>query len=272
MILSWCLFLIVGAASGFIAGLLGLGGGVIIVPMLSLVFIGLDIDPDLAHRLAVGTSLASIMFTAASSARKHNQFRPLDWKAILPMAPSLVIGTLCGSFLSALLPVLVLRIIFLVFLVGLAIRLSLFSREPESAHKVSPVVMAVCGFLIGMLASIVGIAGGVILVPFMLWIGLPMHGAIGAASMLGVFVALSGTAGAVVNGLIKGGLPPGTIGYVHIEALAGVVLAGIFTAPLGARTAHKLSPGKLRLIFGVVMLLMAAGMAWNTVGDILRSG
>lgn len=268
MLLSWFLFLLVGAVSGFAAGLLGLGGGAIIVPTLSLVLSGMGFSADATHRVAIGTSLATIVFTSALSARKHNQAMKLDWPSILAMAPSLVAGTLGGSFLSAMMSAFTLRGIFLVFLLGLAVQIAFFPGKAKSAGRVSRPVMAVCGLLIGILASVVGIAGGVILVPFLLWTGLPMHGAIGASSMLGVFLSSAGTAGAVVSGLMKGGLPPGTFGYVHLGALAGMVVGGTLMAPVGVKIAYRLSARALRLIFGAVMLLMVAVMAWS----MLRGG
>ena len=259
------LFLAVGLAGGVFSGLLGIGGGVIMVPLLTLAFTFLGVDPQQIYRLAVSTSLASIAFTSLASARAHSKFIPLRWDLIKNMAPWLVLGTLTGSIIAARVSPVFLKAFFTLFIFALGARmlsgLKLKQREKPLGHAAT----GAASILIGLVSSMIGIGGGSMIVPYLNWNSSNMHSAIGASASLGFFISLSGTAGYILNGLNQTALPWGTLGYIHVPALLVIMGGATLCAPLGVKLAHKLSPGQLRMVFGCSMFLIGTGMLTNLI-------
>lgn len=254
-------YLALGAFAGFLAGLLGVGGGLVIVPVLAFLFAAQHFnDANILH-LALGTSLASILFTSVSSVRAHHAHHAVDWPIVRGIAPGIITGTLLGSVLAAQLSTLALKLFFVAFLFYAATQMLLDIRP--KAHRQLPGIAGMfgAGNIIGAVSSLVGIGGGTLSVPFMLWCNMAMHRAIGTSAAIGFPIAIAGAVGYAANGLAANNLPQYSLGFVYLPALAGIVLASIMTAPLGARTAHRLPVKKLKKIFAVLLYLLGARMA-----------
>ena len=258
------LFLICGVAAGLMAGLLGLGGGLIIVPLLNYIFqFNAALPEDLSLRLAMGTSLASILFTGASSTRAHARRGSVLWPWVRPLAPALALGTALGSFVAAALPVLGLKAFFTCFLVAVAVQM-LADYHPASREEKPPrAVLVGTGLFIGGVSSLVGIGGGSLSVPFLCWLGVDMRRAVGTSAALGWAIAAAGSLAYAVNGWGSPGLPPHSLGYVSLSATLGVAVTSIFFAPLGARLSHAVPVNALRKAFAVYLILLAARLAWE---------
>jgi len=258
------LYLICGAAAGLMAGLLGLGGGLIVVPMLNYIFqLSAGVPDELCMRLAVGTSLASIMFTGASSTRAHARRGSVLWPWVWPLAPTLALGTFLGSALAAGLPISGLKAFFAFFLVAVAIQMLADYYPAARGQKPGRAVLAGAGFFIGGVSSLVGLGGGTMSVPFLRWSGVELRQAVGTSAAMGWAIALAGTLGYILNGWEAPGLPQYSLGYISLPATLGVAATSIFFAPLGARLSHALPLGVLRKLFAVFLVLMAVRMSWE---------
>lgn len=252
-----------GLGVGFVAGLLGVGGGLIIVPVLILMLHAQGLAVGIEPQLALGTSLASILFTSLSSVRAHHRHGAVEWPLVGRITPGIVVGTLTGAMLATLMPADGLKLFFIVFLFYAAIQMG-FDFKP-AAHRGLPgrVGMTAAGGLIGAVSSWVGIGGGTLSVPFMLWHNVSLHRAIATSSAIGFPIAIAGAAGYVLGGWDVSGRPPGSLGFVYLPALAGIAFGSVLTAPLGAWTAHRLPVRPLKKIFALLLLALALRMAWQ---------
>ncbi|TDP72580.1 sulfite exporter TauE/SafE family protein [Roseateles toxinivorans] len=260
-------FLLLGAVTGVLAGLLGVGGGIVLVPVLVFIYAGLPWGAahgaQIAH-LALGTSLASIVFTSISSVRAHHRRGAVDWAAVRRLAPGLLIGTLAGSFVAGQLSTPALKAVFVAFSFYVGGQMLLNARPKASRELPGPAGMHVAGGAIGAFSSLVGIGGGSVAVPFMSWCSVPIHRAIATSAALGFPIAVAGTVGFVINGLGSGQvLPPWSLGYVYLPALLAIAVGSVFTAPLGARLAHALPVGRLKQVFAVLLLGLGGRMLWS---------
>jgi uncharacterized membrane protein YfcA len=256
----WLIYAALGALAGILAGLLGVGGGIIIVPTLIYLFTAQHFPPPFILHMALGTSLASIMFTSISSLRAHHGREAVNWQAFRRITPGILIGTFLGSWVAAQLSTRFLKGFFVLFLYYVSLQMLLNIRPIPSRRLPGAAGMFGAGSLIGGISSLVGIGGGSMSVPFLVWCNITMHNAIGTSAAIGFPIALAGTAGYVVNGLAVKSLPPLSLGFVFLPALAGVSLASILTAPLGARLAHSLPVGKLKKFFAALLLVMGTKM------------
>lgn len=259
----WLAYLATGALVGFLGGLLGIGGGATIVPVLSFVFHAQHFEPRYLQHLAVGTSLASIAFTSVSSLRAHHALGAVNWQVVRRITPGIVIGTLGGTYLAKLMSSRFLTLFFVVFIAYLATQVLLNIKPKPSRQFPGAAGMAVAGSVIGATSSLVGIGGGALSTSFMLWCNLTLHVAIGTSAAIGFPIAVAGALGYYVNGLGAQGLPEWSFGFVYLPALAGLVIASMLTAPLGARAAHRLPVPTLRKIFAFVLYALALRMAWS---------
>jgi len=259
------LYLVTGAYAGFMAGLLGVGGGVIIVPALMFAFTVQGFADGDVVRMALGTSMASIVFTSLSSMRAHNARRAVDWTVVRRIAPGIVVGTFTGAQLAAHLPALALKVLFVVFLAYIGMQMALDYRPPPLRALPGAAGMTVAGLLIGALSSLVGIGGGVMTVPFLAACNVAVHRAIGTSSAVGFPIAVAGTAGFIVAGWNAPGLPTASIGYVYVPALFGIVLVSVFFAPVGAWVAHRQRALVLRRVFALFLFAVGARMAAGLV-------
>lgn len=258
---SILIYLATGAYAGFMAGLLGVGGGVIIVPALLFVFALQGVPDADAVRMAIATSLASIAFTSVSSMRAHHARGAVDWGVVRRIAPGIVAGTFGGAFVAAALPAIALKVFFVVFLACIAAQMALDYRPPPARALPGAAGMTAAGAFIGTLSSLVGIGGGVMTVPFLAWCNVAVHRAIGTSSAVGFPLALAGSAGFVVAGGNADGLSPGAFGYVYLPALAGIVLVSVFLAPVGAWVAHRQRAVVLKRVFSVFLIAVGAKLA-----------
>jgi len=249
-------YLALGAFAGVLAGLLGVGGGLVIVPALTFLFSAQGLPaPYIAH-LALGTSLATIIFTSVSSLRAHHGRGAVDWQVVRRISAGIVAGTLGGSWVAAQLSTRSLKVFFVVFLYYVALQMLLNIRPKPSRQLPGTGGMLGVGGVIGGVSSLVGIGGGSLSVPFMAWCNIPMHTAIGTSAAIGFPIALAGAVGYVANGLAVAPLPPWSLGFVYLPALAGIALASVITAPFGARLAHSLPVAGLKKTFAFLLMVM----------------
>jgi len=252
-----------GLATGFVAGLLGVGGGLIIVPVLIVLLHAQGLAAGMEPQLALGTSLAVIVFTSLSSVRAHHRHGAVEWTVVRRITLGVLAGTFVGARLASRVPATVLKVFFVAFLFYAAIQMWLDFRP--APHRAMPgrAGTTLAGSVIGLVSSWVGIGGGTLSVPFMLFHNIPLHRAIGTSAAIGFPIALAGAAGYVVGGRHTAGLPTGSLGFVYLPALAGIVAGSVLTAPLGAWTSHRLPVRRLKRIFALLLLVLAIRMLWT---------
>ena len=240
MLISLVVYCLLGAVAGVLAGLLGVGGGIVIVPMLVFAFGWQNFPPDVLMLMALGTSMGSIMFTSVSSSLAHSRNKGVRWDAVRLIPPGLLSGTFCGSFLASHVPARFLQLFFVAFLFFVVTQMLSGKKPKPSRHLPGFAGMSAAGGIIGVGSSLVGIGGGTLSVPFLLWNNLDMRKAIGTSAAIGFPIALAGTLGFITNGWNAPGLPEYALGFVYLPALVGIVAVSMFTAPIGAGIAHKL--------------------------------
>ena len=260
MLTALALYLAFGAVAGVLAGLLGLGGGVVIVPMLNYAFAMQGLPADKIQLMAVATSMACILFTSISSVHAHHKRDSVNWSAWRAITPGILLGTFVGTWIAVLIPQVWLRGFFIVFLFYVAIQMLRPLKVSSGRGMPGKGVFAGAGAVIGFISSLVGIGGGTMSLPFLSWATLDFRTCIGTSAAIGFPIALAGTLGYVVNGWNVEGLPAHTIGYIYLPALLGIVVASMLFATVGARLAHKLPIPLLRRIFAVFILVVAADM------------
>lgn len=251
-----------GACAGLLAGLFGVGGGIVIVPALFSVLTTFGYPPDLAMHIALGTSLATIIPTGLSSARAHNRRGAVDMNVLRLLAPSVTVFAFIGAFAASGLGGHFLTLLFAAFAAAIAL-LMLQGKKGIALVRAVPAGHGrhVLGGGIGLLSAMLGIGGGTMSVPTLAACGYKMTLAVGTGSALGLFIAVPGALGFVVTGWGQVGLPPFSMGYVNLMAMAIMVPLSVLCAPLGARLAHRLPELWLRRGFAVFLLLVAVKMA-----------
>ncbi len=260
MIEVLALYLAVGAVAGVLAGLLGIGGGLVIVPMLVFCMELQHLPQELIMHLALGTSMASIMFTSISSFMAHHRRGAVEWSVVRRVVVGILVGTLAGSWIAAQMSTGVLKIFFVIFLYYVCYQM-LSGKKPKSSRQLPGAVgMFGAGNVIGVVSSLVGIGGGSLSVPFMVWHNIPIHRAIGTSAAIGFPIAVAGTVGYIMNGRGVDTLPPYSLGYVSLVALASIAVMSVITAPLGVRLAHSLPVDKLKRVFAVILFLVGTKM------------
>jgi len=258
-------YLTLGALVGFLAGLLGIGGGFTIVPVLMEVFRYEGFSSAHLLTLAIGTSSASIVFTAMSSARAHHRRGAVAWNIVWPMAPGLVIGSLIGPQIASALPMRVMAG-FVGSITWFAGSRMLLNRAPRVAHALpGKRALFSMGALIGVVAGMAGTAGAYLAVPFMVRSNVKVHTAVATSAAIGWPVAVTATLGYILAGLRQPDLPGYAIGYVYLPALAGIAVASMLLAPLGARLAHSWPVLRFRRAFSVMLLVIGGYMWWRAL-------
>jgi len=249
-------YVVVGIIAGILAGLLGVGGGLVIVPMLVYCFTAQDFSYDQIMHLALGTSMASIMFTSISSFMAHNRRGAVRWDIFRRIALGILLGTFLGSCVAARMSTAFLSVFFVIFLYYVAFQMALDRKPSASRELPGDVGMFGVGNIIGAVSSFVGIGGGSLSVPFMIWCNIPPHHAIGTSAAIGFPIAVAGTVGYIYSGLHQLNLPDYSLGYVYLPAFTGIVFSSVMTAPLGARLAHRLPVRRLKQVFAVLLAVM----------------
>jgi uncharacterized protein len=256
----WWIYLMLGAFVGFFAGLLGIGGGFTLVAVLALVFAARGFPAEHVVHLALGTSMATIIFTSASSVRSHHQRGAVNWQIVKRLAPGVVIGTFAGALVVGFLNSKVLSVLFTAFVYYAATRM-LLDRKPQATSTLPGTMgMSLAGAVIGALSSVAALGGAVLTVPFLVKRNVAVHQAIASAAAVGWPLAFSGAIGFVLSGYGKPGLPENSLGYVYLPALMFIVVTSMLTAPLGAAAAHRTAGGRLRKIFAVLLYILATKM------------
>lgn len=255
--MEWALaYLLLGAITGFLAGLFGVGGGLVLVPVLLLLFDAQHFSTTM--HMALGTSMATILFTSLASARKHHQHGAVNWQAVRQITPGILFGTALGTLSAAAVSPLALGIFFALFVYFAAAQM-LLDVKPKPTRELPGIAgMSAVGTFTGWISSLVSIGGGTVVVPFLVWCNLPLRNAIGTSAAVGFPVSLGGTIGYIATGLSSHSLPPPNLGFVYLPALLWVAIASLLTAPLGARMAHRMNVGLLRKLFAVLLVILAA--------------
>lgn len=257
----WLAYMALGAGAGFFAGLMGVGGGTVLVPILAMLFAAQHFPPQHVLHLALGTSMAVIVFTSISSMRAHHSHGAVLWPVVLTITPGILFGTLMGSVLASHIPTRPLALFFALFVLCVAVQMMLNIKPHPGRELPGKAGMFAVGSGIGTLSALVAIGGGALTVPFMTWCNVQVHKAIGTAAAIGFPIAVGGAIGYILNGWGKAGLPEGSLGFVHLPATAWVATVSVLFAPLGARTAHRLPVASLKRIFAAVLVVLAAKMA-----------
>lgn len=256
----WLAFPLVGAVAGVLAGLFGIGGGIVVVPVLYLFFRQMGIDEAYRIHLAIGTSLAIIVFTSISSLVAHHRRGAVLWPAVRVLAGGIVLGGLLGAALAHAMSFATLRTAFGLLVIVIALYIVLGYRPPPSRTLPGLTGGTLAGIAMGAIASLAGIGGGVMTNPFLLWCGAPMRNAVATAAACTFPVALSGTLGFVVSGWPVTAGVAGATGYVFWPAVAGIAVGSTLTAPLGARIAHAVPVQGLRRAFAALLVLVGLRM------------
>jgi uncharacterized protein len=253
--------LALGLVAGFLAGLLGIGGGMLMVPVLTLVLSARGVDTGLAVKMAIATSMATILFTSLSSVRAHHRLGGVRWDLVRSLAPGIVIGSLAaGAGAFALLKGRALALIFALFIGWMAVQM-LRGRQPRPGRTLPGTAgQTGVGAAIGFASGLLGAGGAFLSVPFMIWCNVPPRHAVGTSAALGFPIAVAATAGYAISGWALPPALPGAFGYLFLPALAIIAAASVTMAPLGARAAQRIDVAWLRRFFAVLLLALAATM------------
>jgi uncharacterized membrane protein YfcA len=266
--MDWSLVLVLlamGTFGGFAAGLLGVGGGMVLVPFITMILTAKHFPPELVVHMAIATSLATILFTSLSSTRAHHKHGAVLWPVVRLLAPGILIGSWIGPWIGKQMDSTVLALCFGVFVAFSATQM-LLNKKPKAARDLPGApAMFTAGSGIGVVSGLVGAGGGFLSVPFMSWCNVRIHNAVATSAALGFPIALSGTLSNIYYGWNDPNLPPHSLGYIYMPALAVIVAASVAMAPVGARTAHKLPVQHLRRAFAVLLYILAGYMFWKAV-------
>jgi uncharacterized membrane protein YfcA len=259
----WIVYLLMGLFVGWFAGLLGIGGGLILVTLMVYLFTVQGFPADRIVHMALGTSITSIIFTSISSLRAHHKHGAVRWDIVRASAAGLVVGTLLGTLVADQMKSRYLAIFFVVFVYYSAVQMFLNAKPKPSRQLPGTVGLNVAAVMIGILSALVGVGGGVMTIPLMSLCNVPMRNAIGTSAALGLPIAIAGAIGFIATGIGKDHLPPYSLGYVYVPALIGIVLGTLVTVPWGAKMAHTMPVPRLKKIFAVILFILATKMLWT---------
>lgn len=255
---------VLGVGTGFLAGLLGIGGGMLMVPFITIILANRGVADDLAVKMAIATSMATIIFTSLSSVRAHHKRGAVRWDIVRRLAPGIVVGSIIGSLgVFALLKGSYLAIFFGLFVSFSATQMFLDKKPKPTRQMPGTGGQLAAGGFIGFLSGLVGAGGGFISVPFMTWCNVPIHNAVATSAALGFPIAVANVLGYAISGQAVQNLPEGSFGYIWLPALAVIAVCSFLTAPLGARAAHGIPVGKLKRVFASILYLLAAYMLYK---------
>jgi len=255
---------VLGLGTGFLAGLLGIGGGMIMVPFITAILSARGVPGDLAIKMAIASSMATIVFTSISSVRAHHKRGAVRWDLVRALAPGIVLGAGVGSLgVFAVLKGSSLALFFALFVSFSATQMFLDKKPARTRQVPGPAGLLGAGAFIGFLSGLVGAGGGFISVPFMTWCNVAIHSAVASSAALGFPIALANVAGYAISGFNLAGLPPYSLGYIWLSALLVIASCSVLTAPLGAAAAHKLPVKRLKRVFASILYLLAAYMLYR---------
>ena len=254
------LYLLTGAAAGLSAGLLGIGGGLIIVPILFFIFSSQQVAAEHIMHMALATSLATIIVTSISSAWAHHKRGAVLWPIVFNLSPGIIIGAWLGAMIASALASDILKPVFGLYELLVAIHLLVNYRPVTHTASISRTKSITGGAVIGSISSVIGIGGATMTIPFLLWHNISIKNAVASSAACGFPIAVAGTAAYVVSGWNAAGLPAYTLGYVNLPAFAMIIVTSMLTAPAGAALAHKLPERTLRIFFAVFLLVLSFKM------------
>lgn len=255
---------LLGLGTGFLAGLLGVGGGMMMVPFITIILSNRGISPDLSVKMAIATSMATIIFTSLSSVRAHHQRGAVRWDIVRRLAPGIVMGSIVGSLgVFALLKGSYLAIFFGLFVSFSATQMFLDKKPAPTRQMPGTAGQLAAGGVIGFLSGLVGAGGGFISVPFMTWCNVAIHSAVATSAALGFPIAVANVVGYAISGQTVQDLPAGAFGYIWLPALGVIAVCSVMTAPMGARAAHNIPMAKLKRVFASILYLLAAYMLYK---------
>lgn len=256
--------LALGLCTGFLAGLLGIGGGMLLVPFLTLILSARGVGPDLSIKMAIATSMATILFTSISSVRAHHAKGAVLWPIVRSLAPGILLGSLIASLgVFSLLKGQWLALFFALFVSFSATQMFLDKKPKPGRDLPGAGGTWAAGGVIGFMSGLVGAGGGFLTVPFLSWCNIAIHNAVATSSAVGFPIAAANTVGYVIAGQGLANLPAASFGYVWLPALAVLAVASVTIAPLGARTAHRLPVKTLKRVFAAVLYVLAAYMLYK---------
>lgn len=260
--LQWIIYyLLLGLFVGYFSGLLGIGGGLIMVPVLSFLFEVQHIAPHNILHLALGTSMATILFTSVSSAYQHHAHKAVNWDAFRFITPGILLGTALGALIVGYVATFYLTVFFILFVYFAATQMLLGFKHNVTRNYPTRTEVTVAGMVIGGISSIVSIGGGTLSVPYLLWHKQPLRHAIATSAALGFPIAFGGSVGYIVTGYLRGiGLPAYSLGYVYLPALIWLVIGTMVTAPFGATATHRMPVDRLRQVFAIFLFVLATRM------------
>jgi uncharacterized membrane protein YfcA len=258
-------FLVLGAFTGLFAGLFGIGGGGIMVPVLTFLFFKMSFPAEHLVHLALATSMAAIVPTAIASLRAHHTREAVLWNVVVKIAPGIVVGTFAGTFLASYLSAKPLAIFFSCFMAFVALQMVLDRKTKPSRQIPNGFALSGVGAGIGGISALVAIGGGTLTVPFLTWCNVALPVAIGTSAAVGLPIAFSGAVGYVVNGWSVANLPAHTFGFIYWPAVIAMACASFFTAPLGARLAHSLPISLLKKCFAVLLISLSLQMLFTVL-------
>ena len=253
-------YLVTGACAGLLAGLFGVGGGLIIVPALALLLPPQGVDPAIVMQLAIGTSLSVIAFTSMSSTLAHHRRGAVLWPVFRALVPGLIVGALLGAGLAHVLSGDLLRRVVGIGALLVAAKMAFDLKPGGSRNLPGSAGLGVSGGVIGSLSSLIGIGGGSLTVPFLSLCRVPMQQAVGTSAACGLPIAWAGALGFVISGWSLPNLPPWSLGYVALPGLLGIAVASVSCAPLGARLAHRLPAQRLKQAFALLLAVIGVRM------------
>ena len=249
-------YLVLGAVAGFMAGLFGIGGGLIIVPMLVYAFTVQGVAPEVLTHMAVATSLATIVITSISSVLAHHKARAVQWNIFTVIAPGILLGAWLGAQFADFLSATALRILLGLFILIIAAQMG-FSVKASAQREVPQALgLSFVGVFIGGISALFGIGGGALTVPFLSYCNVRIQHAVATAAAVGLPIALAGVAGGIFAGFYNAYLPQKSIGYVYWPAFLGIIATSALMAPIGAKLAHKLPAAKLKKLFALFLVFI----------------
>ncbi|AWL11043.1 UPF0721 transmembrane protein [Saliniradius amylolyticus] len=252
--------LVLGLVAGYLAGLLGIGGGLVIVPsLLYLMQALLNLPFEQAMPMAIATSLGTIIFTGLSSTRTHWKLGQVSWPLFWPIGSGIALGAVLGAWLAASVPATYLKWFFAIVLLLLAARMAL-ATVPEGQAKPHRGLLGISGGIIGTISAIMGIGGGALVVPTLVYFKVSVKQAIGCAAACGIVIAVFGSVSFMLAGWQRADLPTWSLGYVYLPALLGIVSTSMLTARFGARMSHRLPTKILKRVFAVCLVVVSCRM------------
>jgi uncharacterized membrane protein YfcA len=253
-------YLALGAFIGFFAGLLGIGGGGIMVPILTTVFVMQGFSLEHVVHIALATAMAAIIITSLSSLKAHHAHNAVIWRIVRQITPSILIGTFGATFLASQVSTKFLALFFASFMAYISIQMALNIKPKPSRELPNIIGMSIAGSVIGGISALVAIGGGSLSVPFMVWCNIKIQNAIGTSAAIGLPISIAGTMGYLINGWNVENMPEYTIGYIYLPAVVLISMMSYMTAPIGAKLAHSLPVPTLKKIFAVLLMLLCVKM------------